>query len=209
MRRIDLIRRALTTWDYFGPISYSKILWAKSYEPSRAKRSPVTKCDQKTPYRRKSAKSHFRAKITKITDFHRKRYPSELGLLNRIEVQNGSSRAQLFKNPIFVAGRNFWRQHFFHLWVWFWEISWFLPMRFVAARNFYRQHFSCFWKVQDEEMHFAPSTAPKAISGADIGSFEVCMRKISFFEKNDFFEKADFRDLKKARLQRDPHQRQM
>ena len=110
MRRIDLIRRALTTWDYFGPISYSKILWAKSYEPSRAKRSPVTKCDQKTPYRRKSAKSHFRAKITKLTDFHRKRDPSELGLLNRTEVQNGSSRAQLFKNPIFVAGRNFWRQ---------------------------------------------------------------------------------------------------
>ena len=91
-------------------------------------------------------------------------------------MQNASTDSQLSENLIFVAGRNFCRQQIFHLWVRFHKnlcflqicLSNLLPPEISAGNTF-------FWKVQDEEMHFAPSTVRMATFGADVGPFEVAL----------------------------------
>ena len=173
MRRIDLIRRALTTWDHFGPISYSKILWAKSYEPSRAKRSPVTKCDQKTPYR---IGENRRNRI-----FEPKSPNSQIFIGNEIQANWGfwiESRCKwVFSRPTFQKSDFCCRQKF-------------LAATNVAsrtdtvkaladskqkcyARNFYRQQKLDFRKVHRKEVHFAFSPSAFAPFRSDIDPDEV------------------------------------
>jgi hypothetical protein len=87
-------------------------------------------------------------------------------------VRNGPSCAQLFENPVFVAGRNFWRQHFCLEGAKALAVS-ALEATCVAARNFYRQQKLDFRKLGRKKTHFAPRFDAIATFRLDLVSDEI------------------------------------
>jgi len=104
---------------------------------------------------------------------------------------NGSSRAQLFKNPIFVAGRNFWRQQMLPQG----QIQskpWLILSKSVAARNFYRQQKLDFRKVHRKEVHFALSPSAFAPFRLDVDPDEVGPKSSKIVDFSKFSDIENF-----------------
>ena len=162
-------------------------------------RIDASACNQKIVKNILTPNSTISFKNPEIAKFQKKPHQRQKYLWRRSMVQNGSPRSQLFENRIFVAGRNFWRQQNFHLWVWFWEISWFLPGRFVAALLVYLE--SSGWG--DPFCTFNRSKSHFMCPCRLLWSFPVekrNFRKISFFPKNAYFRASQKRDFKETEI---------